>query len=949
MLWNPQSINNKINSFIQILLDNSVDIICLCETWFQSQKNTITAQLRDAGYNIFHQNRTDKKGGGVAILSKCDYKPKYEKSFKYSSFECVVQTLKTCNSTFGLTIIVIYRSGCESFNVFKEEFYAFTEYVKLNFKYFIMCGDFNIHINKPTNHDSVQFMNILNTFSLNQAVDTSTHKLGNTLDLIIFDSDNIDISNIIVDSTDTLNSDHSMIYFNVLCNLLMSKREEVTYRNYNNMNMQQFQSDIIEYTDKYVVDAIGTDFLSSVQLYSNMFGSVVDRHAPVITKMANALDRPPWMDVEFVTARKRRRQLYKTWCRYKTPENRAIFVESRAAVNALATDKRRTFYQNSISAANNSQKELFKLCNNLLDSNGKSQLPYSEDFQSLASRFNNYFVDKIENIRLNFNNPTLSPRCDPSDTITTLYSFKLVTIEDLQKQIQVHKIKTSTSDPIPAVILKKIIHLVLPVILHLINTSLSTGSMDGLKESIVTPILKKAGLDQDQLSNYRPVCSGMFIDKCIQGNVSGQLYKHMTENELHIPYQSAYKPAHSCETVLLSLTNDILLNLDKGLCSVLMLLDNSAAFDTVDHNELILDLSNDIGIRGTALNWFKSFLSGRTQATRVKGCNSEFVDTPYGVPQGSVLGPILFNIYVRKFIKLLNDAGFTVHGYADDHQVTTSFRIEFQYSILCSKLPKLLDLISQFMNSRFLKLNAGKTKLLIFSPQKLCSEIYIDSVYVGNNVYLPVSKEETSLGMKLDSQLLFSPQIDIILRQSYRFISNIGRIRKFLTVSDIQSIVQAVIISRLDNCNSLFYGIHENELSKLQCLQNSSARLIYGRRKHDHVSDLFYKLHWLPIRQRIIFKVLLFVFKIFLDICPQYLKECVRIVDNDNRLLFIPRVQTTYGDRAFSNSAPRLWNALPLRLRKSETIVYFKAHLKHHLFSNYSEFTHEVNKYRNFV
>ena len=110
---------------------------------------------------------------------------------------------------------------------------------------------------------------------------------------------------------------------------------------------------------------------------------------------------------------------------------------------------------------------------------------------------NNYFIDKIENIRLNFNNPTLSPRC-ASNTVTTLDSFKLVTIEDIKKQIHVHKIKTSTSDPIP-------------VIVHLINTSLSTGSMDGLKESIVTPILKKAGLDQDQLSNYRPVCSGMFI------------------------------------------------------------------------------------------------------------------------------------------------------------------------------------------------------------------------------------------------------------------------------------------------------------------------------------------------------------------------------------------------------------------------------------------------------
>ena len=253
------------------------------------------------------------------------------------------------------------------------------------------------------------------------------------------------------------------------------------------------------------------------------------------------------------------------------------------------------------------------------------------------------------------------------------------------------------------------------------------------------------------------------------------------------------------------------------------------------------------------------------------------------------------------------------------------------------------------MNSRFLKLNADKTKLLIFSPQKLRDKIYIDNVYIGNNVRLPISYEETSLGFRFDSQLLFSAQINIILRQSYRFISDIGRVRKFLTVSDIQSFVQAVIVSRLDNCNSLFYGIQESEISRLQRMQNSCARLIYGRRKHDHVTDLFRELHWLPVKQRIIFKILLFVFKIFLDICPKYLKECVQIIDNDSRTLFIPRVKTVYGERAFSNSAPRLWNALPLPLRKSETVEYFKAHLKHLLFSNFNEFINEVNKYRIFV
>ena len=601
-------------------------------------------------------------------------------------------------------------------------------------------------------------------------------------------------------------------------------------------------------------------------------------------------------------------------------------------------------------SANNSEKALFRVFNHLLDSGSKSQLPYTEDYSLLASRFNNYFVEKIENIRLKL--------CDtssgnigrvPNNIICKLISFKLVSTEDILKQIKCCKIKTSASDPMPVFFLKSCLPLIVPAITQLVNMSLQTGSMDGLKGSIVTPILKRTGLDQELLSNYRPVCGGLFIDKIIQKNVAEQLFQHMTENDLHISYQSAYKPNHSCETVLLSLTDNILLNLDKGLCSVLMLLDNSAAFDTVDHEELILDLENDIGIQGTALEWFKSFLSGRTQATCVKGRTSETVNMKYGVPQGSVLGPVLFNIYVRNFIKLLRDAGFDVHGYADDHQITTTFCVQFQYSVLCITLPKLLNVISQWMGSRFLKLNASKTKLLIFSPHNVRNNIFVNSVYVGNNVFLPVTFEELSLGVKFDSTLSFSPQIDMILKQSYRYISDMGRIKRFLTMNDIRTLVQAVITSRLDNCNSLFYGINESELLRLQRLQNSCARLIYGRRKHDHVSDLLLELHWLPIKQRIVFKLLLFVFKIFLNMAPHYLENCVSITDPHNRILKVPRVQTSYGDRAFSNVAPRLWNALPLHLRTCQTINYFKAHLKHLLFTDFTQYVHDVNRYRSIL
>ena len=206
-----------------------------------------------------------------------------------------------------------------------------------------------------------------------------------------------------------------------------------------------------------------------------------------------------------------------------------------------------------------------------------------------------------------------------------------------------------------------------------------------------------------------------------------------------------------------------------------------------------------------------------------------------------------------------------------------------------------------------------------------------------------------NLGFKFDSQLTCSSHISMVIGQSYRYISDISRVRKFLNVNEIRTLVQAVIVSRIDNCNSLFYGIHESELNRLQRLQNSCARLIYGRKKFEHVSDLFLDLHWLPIKQRIIFKILLFVLKIFLGTSPKYLETCVTILDRENRTLLVSRVNTSYGDRAFTNAAPRLWNALPSSLRNSESLTYFKAHLKHHLISNFIEYASEVNKYKMFL
>ena len=852
-MWNAQSLNNKINNFIKILQDASIDICFLSETWLTAQNNTVTALLKESGYNIHHFNRADKRGGGVAIVTKFEYKSKLKKSFQYCSFECVLQTIRTTNNNVNLTLITVYRHFSESSILFFEEFYEFLEYVKINFNYFVIAGDFNIHVNKPNDLDTIKFNNLMNTFSVEQFVKTSTHKLGNTLDLIITGSDGLGIKDVNVDSSNILGGDHHMLYFSVLCSIESCVRKQITYRNYKQVNMPDFDADILIDTNKYLMEADNTDFQSCVNLYNNLYSNTVDKHAPIITTLVNISNRPPWMDQEFRAARRERRILFKTWKRESTTENRENFEQSRVSVDLLSKDKKRSFFQDSIRSSTNSQKELFKICSTLLDTSKTSVLPYSENDNILADKFNNYFVEKIEKIRANLDTPVVSLHTPVNNNISTLSSFNLVISETILKQIKSSKIKTSQNDPIPAFLLRSSVELLVPSLLHLVNTSLQTGSTEGLKESTVTPILKKSGLDQEVLSNYRPVCAGMFVDKLIQKNVLLDLNSHMELNDLHIPFQSGYKKHHGCETVLLKIVDEVLLCLDANSCTILLILDLSAAFDTVDHEELLKILHNEIGIRGKAFDWFKSFLSGRMQSTSVKGCKSKSVHMKYGVPQGSVLGPVLFNIYIRNFINMLRSAGFIVHGYADDHQVLSSFRIEFQFHALCYALPRCLGLISQWMSSHFLKLNAGKSNLLIFAPHNLRDKIHIDQVYIGNNVFLPVSPDAVSLGVKFDSQLSFSPQISMVLSQSYKLICNVGKIRRYLTVDDIKCLVHAIVISRIDNCNSLLYGLPDYEINRLQMLQNSCARLIYNRKKYDHVSDLLKELHWLQIRQHIVF------------------------------------------------------------------------------------------------
>ena len=202
-----------------------------------------------------------------------------------------------------------------------------------------------------------------------------------------------------------------------------------------------------------------------------------------------------------------------------------------------------------------------------------------------------------------------------------------------------------------------------------------------------------------------------------------QLTEHLDAQNLNISYQSGYKKHHSTETLLVRIVNDTLVASDEGSATIVMLLDLSAAFDTVDHQKLLHILKQEIGIDGIALKWLTSFLCGRCQKVKVSNSESCEIIIKFGVPQGSVLGPVLFNIYIRSLYSTIHSLNFMVQGFADDHQVYRSFQAKREYNIVAFELPHVFQEIEKWMSLHYLQINPGKTEIIVFGSSSVMSQL----------------------------------------------------------------------------------------------------------------------------------------------------------------------------------------------------------------------------------
>ena len=382
---------------------------------------------------------------------------------------------------------------------------------------------------------------------------------------------------------------------------------------------------------------------------------------------------------------------------------------------------------------------------------------------------------------------------------------------------------------------------------------------------------------------------------------------------------------------------------DERKAAILVLLDLSAAFDTIDHTIMLTRLRDRFGITFTAtcLAWFESYLVNRSQHIQMHGRLSTERPMVFGVPQGSVLGPLMFICYTAPLGDIARRHRINVHLYADDTQLYLAFSPHSNEDTI-QAVTRIQDCVAElqdWMNINKLKFNATKTEIIVMCEPHIKTKLFMPQIKLCDTV-VPVCTVAKNIGVLFENSLSMDNQVQHICRVAYFHIHCIRKIRNLLDRKTTEIMIHSYVTSRLDNGNCLLYGISDHLLTKLQRVQNAAARLITKTRKHDHITAVLINLHWLPIKQLIEYKLLLLTFRSLHGLVASYLSDLLiryeptrALRSADANLLEVPRSRLrTQGERAISSAAPRLWNNLPLAMRATDSLSAFKKQLKTLLF-----------------
>ena len=930
---NARSLNKNHTELGQVLDKTYFDAFSVSESWLT--KNTPKDRFMFNDFNIVRSDRKNKRGGGVCLFIRKQYS-KFRKINIPNM--CEMPEMLWVEIEVGRSKIAIgtlYKPPkipCSAFRL------AYDSLIHIYSKYehTILAGDFNVNLFNPDSYESrVLADSLIEPFSLKQMVTSATRitdKSKTLIDLILVTRPENILCTGVCDAPGI--SDHCFTYCAYNIKRVKFQPYVVKRRDFRNFDREAFYQAIEfePWENILCVDSVD----DKVSVLENLINSILDKFAPYKSFVVNNKSATPWITDEILEKMDERDGCKDTF--NKTGEN--VYWEAykylRNKVTAMMRASQKKVFNDTINSNISNSGAFYKAAAKLHVIPNKKSKP---NFNFSADALNKAFTSN-NNKKLNedFINSRISNLYKKTNPCIHKFSFAPVSEEEVIKIVKSIKSKSSGIDGINISTILLFLPRITTVLTNIINVSFELNQFpERWKKALITPIPKCEVPLQE--SDFRPISLLPTFSKVLEKAANIQIVAYLLKHDLLDPYQSAYRKNHSTFTALLKITYDILDSIDDSNITLLIFLDFSKAFDTVNHKILLAKLKI-LGFQNDTCEWIHSYLSNRSQQVLCGNVSSDWIHIENGVPQGSILGPLLFTILVSDMRWHIWDGSY--HQYADDTDLLLETSVD-NINVTIGKANNVLEKISTYCNDNFLNLNAGKTKFMFIGSRpaiKKLETIHLHDLTIDGTVLERV-KIAKNLGITFDELLSWTKHINLNISKAVGSFINLSRFKRFLNMKSKVLLCESIILSRFNYCDAVYLNIDMYLQKKIQKIQDMCCRFIFDKKRSENCNylDMRKQLGWLSMNQRRELHCMTMMYKILHGFAPNYLQDMFSYQNEihtcnvntrgsqDNQLWIDKSIKSKVHRDSFKFYVPCQYNKLPTKIRDSTSVNSFKTNL----------------------